>query len=125
MEDINTHFCKGKWKSVIFFDFWAHNITNPVLIYRQDLTVLKMVGIDRFELPTSCSQSKRSNQADLYSDKMVGNVGFAPLLMSPRHACSYYTTFPIKFMVCDYLILFPNDIVDKSLFLQFIETLHH
>ena len=57
-----------------------------------------MVGMPRFELGVSWTQTKRNSQIILHSDKIYGY---------------------------DYLILIPNDIVDKSLFLQFIESSHH
>ena len=47
----------------------------------------------------SCSQSKCHDQVRRWPDKMVGNVGFAPLRISPKDTCSYYNTFPKYFMV--------------------------
>ena len=57
-----------------------------------------MVLTSGLEPPISCTQNRCLNQVGLRQDKIYGY---------------------------DYLILIPNDIVDKSLFLQFIESLHH
>ena len=85
-----------------------------------------MVLTSGLEPPISCTQNRCLNQVGLRQDKLVRMVGFAPTTTAIQMQHSTRLNYIlIKFMVCDYLILFPNDIVDKSLFLQFIETLHH
>ena len=100
-----NHFC-SRWVSYLIFKKWSG---------REDLNLQLCL------LPKQVPYQVRR-----LPDKIGHDAELRPLSSCSQGKRSSNTNFiVIKFMVCDYLILFPNDIVDKSLFLQFIETLHH
>ena len=79
---------------------------------------LKMVGVDGFEPPTSCSQSRRSSQAELHPDKKEGVITKFSYALSIGYLPSFPCEFSLRPLLFTAQLLVSRESVDTGAVFQ-------